>query len=158
MCPRPRSRIRASAWAPAFFPSAEANMERQYSYVLPRISLLSPCSFIWMLVNRSTTSPSFCLSSSGRAKFFGRMPTLDEGQCELLRKIFAGKHTQQGRYYFLKFFHGESSVNEAACNAPRLFIGHYHGILYDYIIFIVNNQQKYTILPFRVLKKRKKCG
>ena len=37
------------------------------------MSLLSPCSTIWILVNKSTTSPRRRLSSSGRAKFLGRM-------------------------------------------------------------------------------------
>ena len=39
----------------------------------PSMSLLSPCSTILMLVNRSTTLPRRRLSSSWRAKFLGRM-------------------------------------------------------------------------------------
>ena len=45
------------------------NENRRLKGVLPRMSLLSPCSFMFMLVNKSTTFPSFSLSSSGRAKF-----------------------------------------------------------------------------------------
>ena len=39
----------------------------------PRMSFSLPCSIIWILVNKSTTSPSLRLSSSGRAKFLGKI-------------------------------------------------------------------------------------
>ena len=37
------------------------------------MSFSLPCSIIWILVNRSTTSPRRRLSNSGRAKFLGRI-------------------------------------------------------------------------------------
>ena len=63
----------------------EANFCRQYSYVRPSKSLSSPAPCIWILVNKSTTSPKRLLSSSGRAKFFGRIPFKRAFSCSIRR-------------------------------------------------------------------------